>query len=100
MITGRRPGEKLHEEVLTAEEGTEATKYDRIFSVRVQAPDHERFSRLLKELDQVTFAGHSELILDKLVQLVPTFEPETVRQKKGLLEQPSMREVAVSAQEG
>lgn len=97
MITGRRPGEKLHEEVLTAEEGTEATKYDRIFSVRVQAPDHERFSRLLKELDQVTFAGHSELILDKLVQLVPTFEPE---QKKGLLEQPSMREVAVSAQEG
>ena len=43
VVTGRRPGEKLYEEVLTAEEGTEATKYDRIFSARVHAPDPEPY---------------------------------------------------------
>lgn len=99
-FTRRRPGEKLYEEVLTAEEGTEATKYDRIFAAKVRVPDRENLARMLRELERVTFQGHSELIVDKLVQLVPTFEPEAVRQVKRRLGQPSYREVAVSAQEG
>lgn len=100
VITGRRPGEKLYEEVLTAEEGTEATKYDRIFSARVHPPDPERLRRLLQELEQVTFAGHSPLIVDKLVELVPTFEPEAARQTRQMQKTPAFSEVAVSAQNG
>src|SRR5690606_40326238 len=57
VFTGRRPGEKLYEEVLTAEEGTEATKYDRIFSAKVRVPDREKLARMLRELERVTFQG-------------------------------------------
>ena len=33
-FTGLRPGEKLFEEILTAEEGTDATRHEKIFVVR------------------------------------------------------------------
>jgi len=33
-FTGLRPGEKLFEEILTAEEGTDATKHEKIFVAR------------------------------------------------------------------
>lgn len=102
VITGRRPGEKLYEEVLTAEEGTEATKHDRIFAARVRMPDPLVFARQLKELEQVTFGGDHALIVDKLVQLVPSFEPEAMRRATAAQYsgRSSLREVAVSAQEG
>jgi FlaA1/EpsC-like NDP-sugar epimerase len=35
IVTGSRPGEKLFEELLTAEEGTVATENDRIFRARI-----------------------------------------------------------------
>jgi FlaA1/EpsC-like NDP-sugar epimerase len=34
QYTGIRPGEKMFEEILTAEEGTEATRHEKIFIVR------------------------------------------------------------------
>ena len=102
VITGRRPGEKLYEEVLTAEEGTEATKHDRIFCARVRVPDPDLLARQLRELEYVTFRGNPAYtpIIDKLVQLVPTFEPEAVRQGRSRFDRRPLREIAVSAQEG
>jgi len=35
VVSGKRPGEKLFEELLTAEEGTVATENDRIFQARI-----------------------------------------------------------------
>lgn len=35
VFTGIRPGEKLHEEILTAEEGTEATKQKQIYIAKI-----------------------------------------------------------------
>lgn len=40
VFTGIRPGEKLHEEILTAEEGTEATKQRQIYTAKIS----KRFS--------------------------------------------------------
>ena len=40
VFTGIRPGEKLHEEILTAEEGTEATKQKQIYIAKIS----KRFS--------------------------------------------------------
>jgi len=99
-ITGRRPGEKLYEEVLTSEEGTEATRYDRIYSARVSPPNPEEFIHYLRDLEVVTFHGGFDKIVDKLVQLVPTFVPEAARQARETAAPDAMSEVAASRQGG
>jgi FlaA1/EpsC-like NDP-sugar epimerase len=56
-FVGLRPGEKLFEEILSAEEGTDATKYDKIFIARKKEKFTEKqmrktldeFSALLRE---------------------------------------------------
>jgi len=45
-FTGIRPGEKLYEELLTAEEGTVATKHDKIFSAKSQTLPEDLDERL------------------------------------------------------
>lgn len=57
VFTGMRPGEKLYEELLTAEEGTDATHHERVYIARGQATDPEHFQRLLRELEQAVFPG-------------------------------------------
>lgn len=49
-FVGLRPGEKLYEELLTAEEGLTATTYKKIFVGRPQAIDHEELTSELKRL--------------------------------------------------
>lgn len=97
-ITGRRPGEKLYEEVLTAEEGTEATRFDRIYSARVATTDTEGLRRRLDDLAEMTFSGQFHGIVDKLVELVPTYEPETYRRSVDTAE--AFEEVAATGQKG
>lgn len=47
VFTGIRPGEKLYEELLTSEEGTNSTKHRRIFVARPNNIDSEAISGLL-----------------------------------------------------
>ncbi len=54
VFSGIRPGEKLFEELLTAEEGTAATKYQRIFVAK------------LKDIDEVKFWGNINNLKDNL----------------------------------
>ncbi len=49
---GLRPGEKLYEELLTAEEGLTATSYKKIFVGKPQEFDHELLARELKKLSE------------------------------------------------
>jgi len=51
VATGIRPGEKLFEELLTAEEGTQATKHERIYVAR---PDHITVTDLEEFLQQLS----------------------------------------------
>jgi len=51
--TGIRPGEKLYEEILTDEEGMQATKHDRIFVGRPIEYSHDEFQNGLKSLKEI-----------------------------------------------
>jgi len=74
VYTGPRPGEKLHEELLTAEEGAEATRHKQIYVARLSdLPDEAWLRERLDKLKQVT---ERQEIVELLRQLVPTYEPE------------------------
>jgi len=52
VFTGMRPGEKLFEELLTAEEGTDATAHDMVFVARNgSSPTPEEVDRIIAELE-------------------------------------------------
>ena len=76
VFTGIRPGEKLCEELLTAEEGTEATKHEKIFIARMGAPPPEdELSLTLKTLYEAAERGDRARIVKLLQELVPTYRP-------------------------
>ena len=75
VISGRMPGEKLFEELLTAEEGTSATRHEKIFSAK---KSQEIGKGYLKKVDKLIFLARenkeSEEIFSLLKELVPTYE--------------------------
>ncbi|HWR45846.1 nucleoside-diphosphate sugar epimerase/dehydratase [Sporomusa sp.] len=69
-FTGLRPGEKLFEELLTAEEGTTSTKHEKIYVANLKAVDMQQFQL---GLGYLRAALHSEEIIFNLTTLVPTY---------------------------
>lgn len=51
VFTGIRPGEKLLEELLTAEEGAEATRHERIYVVRPDVLPYDEVSEVVRRLE-------------------------------------------------
>ncbi len=77
VFTGIRPGEKLCEELLTAEEGTEATKHEKIFIAKMSAPPREaQFFKALRALQEAAAQGDAQTIRERLQELVPTYRPK------------------------
>lgn len=75
VITGTRPGEKLFEELLTAEEGTSATRHERIFVAKGVKVSPE-YSQKVDILMKTAFGNFDrEEIISMLKYLVPTYEP-------------------------
>ena len=70
--TGLRPGEKLYEELLMAEEGLQETENKRIHIGKPIVMDDEKFLEQLKLLDQVSKDEHSN-IKQLVAQIVPTY---------------------------
>lgn len=70
-FTGLRPGEKLFEELLTAEEGTTATKHNKIFVANLNAVDEQRLHRGFLSLQS---ARYSDEIIKEITNLVPTYQ--------------------------
>ncbi|NPA71390.1 MAG: polysaccharide biosynthesis protein [Gammaproteobacteria bacterium] len=80
VFTGIRPGEKLFEEILTAEEGTVATKYEKIYVAKDDASIHmgdKVFDELLKQLFEAAAKRDPDAIKRVLKKLVPTYNPNT-----------------------
>jgi len=74
VFTGMRPGEKLFEELLTAEEGTEASKHKKIWIARISPPENEEeFSKFLNSLFRAAKKGDGESIRHILRKLIPTY---------------------------
>ena len=76
-FTGTRPGEKLYEELLAAEEGAERTKYDQILVVRRQEFPEETLNALLAHLFAAAYACDEARIKSILKELIPTYQPSS-----------------------
>ena len=78
VFTGIRPGEKLFEEVLTAEEGAEMTAHKRVFVAKLSSPgDRTRLDDGLGRLREAAETGTREAVLSLLHALVPTYRSES-----------------------
>jgi len=74
IISGRRAGEKLVEELLTAEEGTSATRHQKIFSAKKgQKIDKKYIKKVVKLISLARENRDREQILLLLRELVPTY---------------------------
>jgi len=74
VFTGLRPGEKLHEELLTDEEERTHRVRDRIAVAQSPAPPRDLLHRI-EELERVAGAGDRPGILRVFGELVPSFRP-------------------------
>ena len=78
VFTGRRPGEKLFEELLTAEEGTTATVNRRIYRARISRPRTCReILDDLGRLDEVVQSGDPQRIRAEITRQVASYRPDT-----------------------
>lgn len=71
--TGMRPGEKLFEELLTAEEGTDMTQHEKIYVAKSFDVTSD-FSNKLDQLEQVAVHGNHEHIKQAIKEIVPTYQ--------------------------
>jgi FlaA1/EpsC-like NDP-sugar epimerase len=74
VFTGKRPGEKLFEEILTAEEGTEATEHKKIFKARLSEANEKTMEDSLKDLKEAAKKLERERIIAILKELIPKYE--------------------------
>lgn len=70
-FTGLRPGEKLFEELLTAEEGTTSTKHNKIFMANLKKVDEQR---LVEFLSQLRSTETAEDIIMIMSSMIPTYK--------------------------
>lgn len=73
---GLRPGEKLYEELITADEGVVPTEHDKIMVLKGQTCAANGLSDILDELKAAADARDSERIRQNLVRLVPEYTPQ------------------------
>mgnify|MGYP002682262906 CR=1 FL=1 len=75
-FTGVRPGEKMFEEVLTAEEGTTATCHARIFKAKANGLDFAALQQGVRELEACCRYGNRAAIRPLLSSLVASYRSE------------------------
>ncbi len=76
QFTGIRPGEKLREEILMAEEGTDHTKVEEIYVARLGTePDPHALEQAVAQLAEAANHGDQARIRALLQDLVLTFHP-------------------------
>jgi len=84
VFTGIRPGEKLFEEVLTAEEGVEMTAHPKIFKAKMKGPfDRGFFNTKIEELIMFAQLRNKKKILLTLQELIPTYHPNFAGSEEG-----------------
>ena len=69
-----RPGEKLFEEILTAEEGTVATKHQKIFMAKLSENDSEKLNSSLIQLEKFSKQGNKEEIIKIFKEIIPYYQ--------------------------
>jgi FlaA1/EpsC-like NDP-sugar epimerase len=72
-FTGLRPGEKLHEELLAANENTIPTHHPKIRIARVQSFDNKDLISKINSLGKSLYSLSKQEVIDFFVQCVPEF---------------------------
>jgi len=76
VFNGIRPGEKLFEELLTAEEGVEPTGHPNIFKARIKETFSQEFLfRKIEELKNFALLQDAPSIITALKEIIPTYTP-------------------------
>ena len=73
-IIGKRPGEKLFEEILTKSENTTMSKNKRIFIAKLDQVDKVRLNKQLSELSKVK---SKKMIINKFKEIIPEFKHDS-----------------------
>jgi len=73
VFTGIRPGEKLFEEILTAEEGTEATQNKKIFMAKLSELNPEALKNKIKQLEDTVNFSEKDKVISLLKSIVPHY---------------------------
>ena len=76
VYSGLRPGEKLYEEKLMAEEGLQKTDNELIHIGKPIPFDEEKFLSQLNDLMEAAYSNKETTIREQLETIVPTFHPE------------------------
>ena len=71
-FTGLRPGEKLYEELMTAEEGTEVTTHAKIRKAILSDEDPHV---LKQQYDKLIALQDGDAIIAQMKQMIPTYKP-------------------------
>lgn len=72
-VTGLRPGEKLYEELLLAEEGLKSTKDEKIYIARPVDISRSQLKEDLKNLSKVIAEDDEQAIKESIRAIVPTY---------------------------
>ncbi len=75
---GLRPGEKLYEELLTAEEGESATRHAQIFVAKTRRFQANQLKKVLARLERAAQAGRHSDIVAALQSWLPNYRPSQI----------------------
>jgi FlaA1/EpsC-like NDP-sugar epimerase len=75
-FTGLRPGEKLHEELITSGEGIVPTGHEKILVLRGKTLDAATLLAKIEALLAISRQGNGEAIRKKLRDIVPEYKPQ------------------------
>ncbi|SHK18528.1 NDP-sugar epimerase, includes UDP-GlcNAc-inverting 4,6-dehydratase FlaA1 and capsular polysaccharide biosynthesis protein EpsC [Clostridium cavendishii DSM 21758] len=73
-VTGLRPGEKLYEELLMAEEGLQNTVHEKIFIGRPMVINFKELKENFEQLQEFVEKEDAKGIVEKVEEIVPTYK--------------------------
>ena len=75
-FVGRRPGEKLQEELIDTNETLEPSSVERVFRIRPNyVPESAFLAKTVEELEKRAELGDARGVIDALKKVVPTYRP-------------------------
>jgi len=94
IFTGVRPGEKLHEELIGEHEETSPTRDKQLLRIRGNHLDTSALENAIRDLATLAVRGDAELIVAKLQEVVPEYQPPAITRAAPLVPPMTLTEVA------
>jgi FlaA1/EpsC-like NDP-sugar epimerase len=72
---GMRPGERLHEELLTDVEGVTQTSHERLWIAQQERIEYDVLASAIAEMERAVRVSDAQTVISVMKSLVPTFTP-------------------------